>query len=223
MKRLFDKYNNFVFVGESGCGKTELALNFAREMAEADNQVILYDMDQTKPLFRARDAAFEKTNLEICWQEQLLDSPVVPPAVRENLVNSAIKVVLDVGGNELGVHMIGQYRDLLMRPDSIAFFVINPYRSWSESIKGIADTLSMVSTATGIENMDFVINPNVGQDTSLSDIKNGLRKMHSLLPEIKPAFIGITEGYKEHVKIAKSVPILEVRRYCLLPWERIEA
>ena len=47
---------NFVFIGEAGSGKSEIAINFAVNLARiADRPVHFFDMDQTKPLFRSRD------------------------------------------------------------------------------------------------------------------------------------------------------------------------
>ena len=49
---------NFVLLGEAGGGKSELAINLARALAEwGERPVHLYDLDMTKPLFRTRDQA----------------------------------------------------------------------------------------------------------------------------------------------------------------------
>ena len=45
-----------VFLGEAGCGKSEIAVQLALELAAQGRAVHLFDLDQTKPLMRARDA-----------------------------------------------------------------------------------------------------------------------------------------------------------------------
>lgn len=51
----FPEEKNLVFIGEAGSGKTETAVNLALRMArEGGRRVHFFDMDQTKPLFRAR-------------------------------------------------------------------------------------------------------------------------------------------------------------------------
>ena len=56
LKKLLENKKNFVFVGEAGCGKSEIALNFAMGMRKlTDKPIHFFDMDQTKPLFRSRD------------------------------------------------------------------------------------------------------------------------------------------------------------------------
>lgn len=50
------KAKNIVFIGEAGSGKTETAVNLALRLAREDGRAVhFFDMDQTKPLFRARD------------------------------------------------------------------------------------------------------------------------------------------------------------------------
>lgn len=46
-----------VFLGEAGCGKSELAVQWALTAAERGRDVHFFDLDQTKPLLRSRDAA----------------------------------------------------------------------------------------------------------------------------------------------------------------------
>ena len=46
-----------IFLGEAGCGKSELAVQWALTAAECRRDVHFFDLDQTKPLLRSRDAA----------------------------------------------------------------------------------------------------------------------------------------------------------------------
>lgn len=42
---------NFVFVGEAGSGKSEIAINFAHLLLEqSEKEIHFFDMDMTKPL-----------------------------------------------------------------------------------------------------------------------------------------------------------------------------
>lgn len=50
------RQNNIVFLGEAGCGKSELAVHLALELARQVREVHFFDLDQTKPLMRSRDA-----------------------------------------------------------------------------------------------------------------------------------------------------------------------
>ena len=78
--RLFlrDGIHNFVFLGEAGCGKSEVAVNLALALAEtAQKDVHFFDLDMTKPLFRSRELAgdLEKMGISVHFQEQFMDAP----------------------------------------------------------------------------------------------------------------------------------------------------
>ena len=47
--------HKLMFIGETGSGKSELALQTALSLAAAGQAVQVFDMDQSKPLFRMRD------------------------------------------------------------------------------------------------------------------------------------------------------------------------
>ena len=51
------KKKNFVLLGESGSGKSEIAVNLACVLSKQSpdgKEVHFFDLDQTKPLFRSR-------------------------------------------------------------------------------------------------------------------------------------------------------------------------
>jgi len=53
-------WHNFVFLGEAGSGKSEIAISFAKALAKAgDKPVHFFDLDMTKP--RALE------NLDVSW------------------------------------------------------------------------------------------------------------------------------------------------------------
>ena len=135
---------NFVFIGEAGSGKTETALNMAVAMAKATTKrVHFFDMDQTKPLFRAREqrGALEREGVVFHFQEQYLDAPVVASGVRELLCDPESVVLLDIGGGSHGSHMIGQFSDLLNRDGTKVLYLVNPYRPWSRTREDIDETV----------------------------------------------------------------------------------
>ena len=75
MSETYEKFTNgaknLVFLGEAGSGKTETSINLARKLAcESSRRVHFFDMDQTKPLFRARDCETELENEGIIFHFQ---------------------------------------------------------------------------------------------------------------------------------------------------------
>ena len=72
--------SNYIFLGEAGCGKSEIAVNLALKLAaQGKRPVHFFDMDMTKPLFRARDAARLLTDagVTVHFEEQFIDAPTL--------------------------------------------------------------------------------------------------------------------------------------------------
>ena len=73
-EQLMDEKKNFVFIGEAGSGKSEIVLNIANKLAEkTGKQVDLFDLDQTKPLYRSRDMQqdFAKRGVNIIYHTSM--------------------------------------------------------------------------------------------------------------------------------------------------------
>lgn len=100
ISELYAGKRNFVFLGEAGSGKTQIAINFAFAFVrEQSCAVQLFDMDQTKTGFRARDFAqqLNAEGISLRWQPQFFDAPTVVSGVDESLRDSGCFTLLDVG------------------------------------------------------------------------------------------------------------------------------
>lgn len=213
---------NTVFLGETGSGKTEVALNLARRLAkEGGRAVHFFDMDQTKPLFRARDCAkeLEKDGVVLHFQQQYLDAPTVAPGVIERLLDKESIVLMDVGGGAHGSHMIGQFSHILSREDARVLYLINPYRPWSRTLEDIQVTVGRVAGAARLRELCLVANPNFGPETTAQDVIEGLSRYAKLFPGKEPEFVCALESISTEVEEQVSVPVLPIRLNTLPEWE----
>lgn len=223
VQELLKKTKNFVFIGEAGSGKTETSLNLAVEMAKAtEKEVHFFDMDQTKPLFRARDSAgeMERDGVQFHFQNQYLDAPVVASGVRECLTAEDKIVLMDIGGGSHGSHMIGQFSDLLNREQTEVLYIVNPYRPWSRTRTDIEETYSRVMGTAHLNRMSLVANPNLGLGTTAEDVCLGMEKLSELLPEHRPLFICALESFAEQVEATCRLPTFPIRLNTLPDWFR---
>ena len=111
---LLDEKKNFLFIGEAGSGKSEIVLNVAAKLAEkTGSRVQVFDMDQSKPLYRSRDMkdAFAHKGVEINYQLQFLDAPTVVGGVAESLMDKDVYTILDIGGGHNASRVVGVQRD----------------------------------------------------------------------------------------------------------------
>ena len=182
---LIGRTKNYVFIGESGCGKSEIALNLATAFAAEGQTVDLFDLDQTKPLFRSRDLkeSMEGSTIRIHCAEQMLDTPVIVGGVRQSLSSDEVITILDIGGFDIGSKMIGRFSDLLNTPETKTLFVVNPYRPWSKDSVSILKTMDNIQRATRLHEFTCIANPHLGPETTAEDFKAGLQMMKERMPE----------------------------------------
>lgn len=218
---LLGRYKNLVFLGEAGSGKTETALSFAEAAAGLDaRQVHFFDMDQTKPLFRARDAAETLTSrgVELHFQSQYLDAPTVAPGVLETLMDSRAVALLDVGGGAHGSHMIGQFAHILGMDFSRALYLVNPYRPWSGTEENAAETLRRVTSHARIGSVAIAANPNTGPETTAREVIEGLARVRALYPGQPIEFVCALRQLVPELAGKVDAPILPIRLHTLPEW-----
>lgn len=207
---------NFVFLGEGGSGKSELALNWAcilNQKFKKDEEVHIFDLDQTKPLFRARDVQqyMEKKNIKMHFEKQFYDAPTMTGGVSECLKNEKCFVILDVGGNHTGARMIGGFSSLLNQPDTEVYFVINPYRPWSQNVVSVDQTLSSILQVSRIQKVKIISNPNVGATTKAEEVLAGHQKVKAMIEEYMPiSCLCVREELYEEIRKKTDTPVIPV-------------
>lgn len=190
----YGRFSNFVFIGETGSGKSELAMNVALLLAEAGAKpVYMFDLDMTKPIFRSRDreAILKASGVHVQYEIQFMDAPTTTGGVEHVLKDRGCFGVLDVGGDHIGARSIGGYAPFLNRDDCCVFYVVNSYRSWSADIGHIDGVLSQVLGASHIQmqHITFVGNPNLGPETTAEEFIQGrLRLEQSMGAYVSIAF-----------------------------------
>lgn len=227
MERIFQLLagrKNFVFAGEAGSGKSELAIAFARALAaRSERPVHFFDMDMTKPLFRSRDGAavLEEAGITVHFMEQFMDAPTLIGGVNPLLRDEGALVVMDVGGDYIGARSIGGFAPRLNRPDAAVLYVINSYRPWSDTIEHIDETLGKILGVShiGLGQLFLVSNPNTGADTTLDEVVSGHRRTVDMVGEFLPvSFACVRQELAEGAAAALDVPVLPMKLALTYPW-----
>lgn len=202
-----------VFLGEAGCGKSEIAIQLALTLAAQGGAVHFFDLDQTKPLMRARDAAalLEAGGVTVHFAEQYADAPTQVGGLVPLLLDEEKTVILDVGGNDTGARLIGGYAHLLR--DADVWFVVNPYRPWSGTVEHIDGTLSAVLRASRLRMPRFLLNPNLGRDTTAREYLDGLAQgLAMLTPYAAVEAAAVPDALYAQVRPHTGLPLL-----CITP------
>ena len=157
--------------------------------AQGEKPVHFFDLDMTKPLFRSRDqAAFLEANcVTVHFEEQFYDAPTTTGGVTRLLRDENCYTVLDVGGDYIGARSIGGYAPWLNRPDTVVWYVVNPYRPWSMDLDHIDRVLGQVLGVSHVrlDRLRLIGNPNLGADTTAAEVLDGALKTHEMLSPYK--------------------------------------
>ncbi len=224
LRSLIGDHVNFVFIGEAGSGKSEISLNFAKYLiALGDRPVHYFDLDMTKPLFRARDVLGEVEAMGVIFhfEEQFMDAPTQVGGVNRLLRDPDCYVILDIGGDYIGARAIGGYAPEINRDMTLVYYVLNAYRPWSNDIDHIDETLAKILGLSHIElgQLHMVNNPNNGLTTTAREFLEGSRKMAAMVtPYIAVDFACVREDLLDEVREASEVPVMPVHLYLTYEW-----
>lgn len=219
---------NLVFLGEAGCGKSELSINLALALLENGGRPVhFYDLDMTKPLFRSRDQAqpLSRLGLQFHFEEQFMDAPTVSGGVNRLLRDGSCYTILDVGGDYIGARSIGGYAPLLNQPSTAVFYVINPYRPWSATLEHIDKVLGETLGVSHIrlDQVRLVGNPNLGPATTAQDVLAGAETLTRLVGPYKPVDLYCAlESLAGELEGRLPAPLFPIRPYLTYPWEQAE-
>lgn len=219
--RPFAQSKNYVFIGEAGCGKSEIAVNLAHTLKAAGKDVHFFDLDQTKPLFRSRDVKeqMEAEGIAFHHQEQFYDAPTIASGIAETLRDDEKTCVLDIGGNDTGSRVVGGFASIVNREDTVVYFVINPYRPWSKTSQVLAETLNSIVWAARVRHVKIICNPNVGYTTTYSEVTDGIDKTEQLLEGQLPIeFVTVADSLLEECKGRSAYPVYPLNLYLRYPW-----
>jgi len=213
-------WKNIVFIGESGCGKTETSMDFAIALVKGGENVHFFDMDQTKPLFRARDCAsvMESYGVIVHYQQQSQDLPTMVPAVREMLADTQVHVVMDVGGSDRGARMIGQFFGPVNSSETTTVFVINPYRPWTNNPVGVMEAITRLTGSSRVKKIKVACNPALGLETTAQEAVAGSKTLAGILGK-PPDFTFAREEVAEEVASQLPEPVLPLHIYIRYPWQ----
>ncbi|WPC43021.1 hypothetical protein [Clostridium sp. JS66] len=218
--------SNFIFVGEAGSGKSEIAINFAKYLVDLNEKPVhFFDMDMTKPMFRSRDVKAEIEEMGIIFhhEEQFFDAPTVVGGVNLLLKDENCYVVMDVGGNDIGARAIGGFAPKVNQDNTVVYYVLNAYRPWSGNLNHIDGTLSSILKMSHIklDKVHMISNPNNGVSTTVEEVLEGNLKMLEMIGAlINIDFTCVNETLYEKVKSRTDIPLMPIHLYLTYPWNQ---
>lgn len=216
-----------IFTGHFGSGKTEIAINYAINLAKSGYKTALVDIDIVNPYFCVRDI---KKDLEQYGIRVISANPswsnaelmVVPPEVASVFNDKSYEVVIDIGGDDQGSVVLGQYNRFLKEEPYDMYFVINNNRPFTSDEIGTEEYLNHVERASRLKANYLISNTNMSYETGIQDILKGdlITKKVSQKLNIPYKYLVCKREFVNDLENKVSTEILPIDIYMKPPWRK---
>ena len=169
-----------VLFGNYGSGKTELALNMALTATKTHDDVTLVDLDIVNPYFRSNEhtAMLESHGVRVIapvYANSGVDVPSLPPDVQSAFISG--HAIFDCGGDAVGATALGSLKNRFdaSRDDVQMLFVINTMRPFQQTTEQLQSSLSLVEQSARLSADGFVLNANLGKESTGDELVAGYK------------------------------------------------
>ncbi len=222
---MFDKRVT-VLVGHFGSGKTEIALNLAMDLASRGLPVTMADLDVVKPYFRTRSARglLTESGIELLAPDGSnlhADLPIIVPQIRSHLRRSDRKLIIDVGGDDVGARVLGSLSDVVPVAETECFLVVNFRRPSTPDPRSAAAMVRQIEAVGRLPVTGLISNTHLLDETTLEIVVEGLqsaRKTAELL-DIPVVAAAASEVLADELRTVIDEPVLALRRIVMPPFD----
>lgn len=217
-----------IITGAFGSGKTEVAVNYVRQLKRWGQNVGLIDLDIVNPYFRSRGLRdlLKQQGIEVASTRpglEMSDLPALSPRIFAFLQNEKLRVVFDVGGDPVGAKTLGRFQPYFLANGYDLWLVVNPYRPGCSAPEQITKLAHEIETASQLRITGVVDNANLGKQTDQQNRAEG-----SLLVETAARLLNlpvVLKTFTEQELIGKESTeqaeknLFYLQLFMLPPWE----
>jgi hypothetical protein len=215
-----------IFVGSFGSGKTEIAINYSIYCRKNYAKIAIVDLDIVNPYFRTREVKdiLNSKDIKVVAPEGEMtyaDLPLISPEIKGLIQNPDYCLILDVGGDDAGAVVLGNFRYFIKDLDYEMLLVVNSYRPFTQSVPQIKQMAQEIENKSRLKIKGIVSNPNLSSQTEEETIKEGhiLIKQAAKKLEVPVKFICLDERFSQKIRRENfEEPIFYIKRYMHLPW-----
>ena len=219
-----------LFAGHYGSGKTNIAVNYAIQLAKEGKSVCIGDLDIVNPYFRTKDSAkeLEKAGVTLIspqFANSNVDLPALPAEAYRLVEDKSIYGIMDIGGDDRGAYALGRYVPAIKAEnDYRMIFVANCYRPLTRTPEDALEVMKEIEAACGLAFTDLINNSNLGPETTPETVLDSLEFM-AKLSDLSglPIFAHTAETQVAEALTSKLTPIISLQlqeKYFDLPSQR---
>jgi MinD-like ATPase involved in chromosome partitioning or flagellar assembly len=221
-----------IIVGNYGSGKTEVAVNLARYLhKKGENPVHLVDLDIVNPYFRSREAikVLTREGIHVVAPEGenfYAELPIILPEVRTYISQKKERVILDVGGDDVGATVLASLKDAVPAEGTYSLWmVLNARRPFTDSVEGAIDMIRKIEAASVLKVSGIISNTHLLNETTVEIVGTGLRMARDVgrTLSLPLPFVAMSDRLVEEWRAGADgdVPVLKMRLTMLRPWEKV--
>lgn len=175
-----------LFAGHYGSGKTNIAVNYALQLASEGKPVAIADLDIVNPYFRTKDsaaalAAAGITLISPQFANSNVDLPALPAEAYRLVEDRSTWAVMDIGGDDRGAYALGRYVPYILAENNYRMvFVANPYRPLTRTPELALEVMREIEAACGLRFTDLVNNANLAAETTPEAVLDAVPYMEAL-------------------------------------------
>lgn len=215
-----------MLVGHFGSGKTEVALNLALELSARGEPVTMADLDVVKPYFRTRSAKalLSSLGIELLAPEgETLhaDLPAIVPQIRSHLRGSDRRLIIDVGGDDVGARVLGSLSDVVPRNDTDCLLVLNFRRPSTPNPDSAAAMVREIEAVGRLPVTGLIANTHIMDETTLDVIRDGLAQALETGQRLQIPVVAVAAAaaIAERVRAITDRPVIALRRIVVPPFD----
>ncbi|MBU3196778.1 P-loop NTPase [Clostridium algidicarnis] len=214
-----------IFTGHFGSGKSEIAINYALNLAKDGKKVSLVDIDIVNPYFCIRDlkAPLESKGVRVISADPSFSNAelmVVPPEVSSAFNDKSSEVVMDIGGDNTGATVLGQYNAYLKEEDYDLYFVINNNRPLTLDSEAVEEQIKAIESSSRLKITYLISNTNLSYETTTEHILKGDKDTYetSKRLNIPYKYVVCRRDMVDSIKDKVHAEILPIDIYMKPPW-----
>lgn len=222
----------YIIVGGYGSGKSEVAVNLARFLADnrksKDIPVAIADLDIVNPYFRSREAIETLKNLGIKsivpeGSHFHADLPIIVPQIKGAVLEHDGYVILDVGGDDVGARVLSSLANAFSETDYNLFLVLNQNRPFTADLASTKTMIEKIEESSRLKFNGIISNTHLMDYTTAETIEEGYKFANDVSKKLKLPLMFVSGEKKILNKCDDKLittPVLPLDRLLLKPWEK---